>query len=59
MNSKIAVVMGIALAAVLAGCASSNEYRNNQEIGTKMEEDAKREKEICTALGDINCAQQL
>jgi hypothetical protein len=43
---------------VIAGCAPSNEYRNNQEIGNKMEQDAQREKEICTALGDINCAQQ-
>ncbi|MCW8348311.1 hypothetical protein MD535_20195 [Vibrio sp. ZSDZ65] len=58
MRSKFAVVCALGLAAILAGCAAPNENRNNQEIGNKMEAEAKQEKQICTALGDINCAQQ-
>ncbi|MFA0086562.1 hypothetical protein ACE1OE_22830 [Vibrio sp. E150_011] len=58
MYSKLAVVCAVGLAAILAGCAAPNDNRNNQEIGNKMEAEAEHEKQICTALGDINCAQQ-
>ncbi|MFA0441443.1 hypothetical protein AB4560_16145 [Vibrio sp. 10N.222.51.C12] len=58
MRSKLAVVCVIGLTAILAGCAAPNDNRNNQEIGNKMETEAHQEKQICTALGDINCAQQ-
>ncbi|MFC5079487.1 hypothetical protein VTH8203_02068 [Vibrio thalassae] len=55
---KYQALLAMGALILIAGCAPSNEYRNNQEIGNKMEQDAQREKEICTALGDINCAQQ-
>ncbi|MGR5347053.1 hypothetical protein [Vibrio mediterranei] len=55
---KFQALLALGALVVIAGCAPSNEYRNNQEIGAKMEEEARQEKQICTALGDINCAQQ-